>query len=168
MLRLNCDAANKLIKQLTTDRQALLIQEAQASYFSYLQGEEPFKPDYDFTATQNQLDEYATKIAAIRHAVNEFNVKTVLPGLDITVDQALVMLPILTAEKDKLDRMRQSLPKTRVRSSSNGQVSEFRESNFAPKDAENRYRNVLIRLTDIQQALNTVNLTGEIFVDINI
>ena len=54
-MRLNSDTANKLVKQLTKARSALLHQESQVNTFSFLQGEEPFKPAYDFAATQAKL-----------------------------------------------------------------------------------------------------------------
>lgn len=46
-MRLNSDTANKLVKQLTKARGTLLHQESQVDTYSYLQGEDPFKPDYD-------------------------------------------------------------------------------------------------------------------------
>ena len=55
-MRLNSDTANKLVKQLTKARGALLHQESQVDTYSYLQGEDPYKPDYDFATTQAKLE----------------------------------------------------------------------------------------------------------------
>ena len=55
-MRINSDSANKLVKQITSARSALVAQERQVTTYSFLQGEEPFKPDYDFAGTQAKLD----------------------------------------------------------------------------------------------------------------
>lgn len=46
---MNSDSANKLVKQLESARGTLLAQERQVITYSFLQGEEPFKPPYNLS-----------------------------------------------------------------------------------------------------------------------
>ena len=100
-MRINSDSANKLVKQITSARSALVAQERQVTTYSFLQGEEPFKPDYDFAGTQVKLDKMNEAIVILKHAINQFNISAKLPGMDITVDMALVKLPILTRSEER-------------------------------------------------------------------
>ena len=52
---MNCDSANKLVKQLQADKAAIQTKEAQNASYSYLNGETPEKPEYDFAETQAAL-----------------------------------------------------------------------------------------------------------------
>ena len=57
------------MKQLSLERSKLLAQEREASTYSYLHGEGPYVPEYDFATTQKKLDELAVETATIKHAV---------------------------------------------------------------------------------------------------
>lgn len=163
-MRLNSDAANKLVKQLTKAQSALLHQESQVNTYSFLQGEEPFKPDYDFSATQAKLDQISEAIVALKHAINLFNTTTKLPGLDITVDMALVELPILSANAGRLEAMSRVLEKTR---STNmvAKAAEYTCRNYSAEEAAASGAAARKRLVAIQQGLNTVNMTETFEVD---
>lgn len=163
---MNCDAANKLIKQLQADRNALLSKERDAMSYSYLSGETPEPPEYDFAATQEELDKYAKNIEVLKHAVNRFNLTTELPGTALTIDAALVRMAILSQEKFKLDRMRNAKPRSRTTTGRG--VSEYTELNYDPKEVEATFRAVCDELIAIQQALNIANLTETFEVDIDL
>lgn len=157
-MKLTCDSASKLVKQLSMERNKLISQEQELCTYSYLQGEEPFQPEYDFQATQQKLDELTQQIITLKHAINQFNVSTQLPGLDLTVDAALVKMAILSQNKVRLESMRRLLPKTRSLAPG-GKASEFCVRNFESQDAEAAYQRVSEELIAIQQGLNKVNLT---------
>ena len=63
-MQMNCDSVNKLVKQLQTDRDALLARERRDSSFSYLVGESAIIPEYHFTVVQDQIDRYNQRIIA--------------------------------------------------------------------------------------------------------
>lgn len=162
---MNCDTANKRVKQLALERNKLLAQEREASTYSYLHGEEPYVPEYDFAATQKKLDELAVETATIKHAVNVFNSTTVSPITGLTVDAMLVRMPMLSAQKEKLGRMRSAMEKTR-RMAMNAKASEYTVRNYSAEEAEAEYQRVTDELTILQQELNRINLTEQFEVDI--
>ncbi len=163
-MRLNSDTANKLVKQLTKARGALLHQESQVDTYSYLQGEDPFKPDYDFATTQAKLGQIGEAIVALKHAINVFNTTTQLPGLGITVDMALVELPILSANVNKLEAMYRILEKTRSTNVA-AKTAEYTCRNYSAEEAAAACAASRERLVAIQQGLNTVNMTETFEVD---
>lgn len=163
-MRINSDSANKLVKQIASARSALVAQERQVFTYSFLQGEEPFKPDYDFAGTQAKLDKMNEAIITLKHAINRFNCSTKLPGLDITVDMALVKLPLLSAKVEKLERMASVLEKTRSTNVA-AKMAEYTCRNYDGGEAAAAYKAAHAELVAIQQALNTVNMTEFFEVD---
>lgn len=157
-MQMNCDTANKLVKKLSAERTKVLSAESTSSTFGYLQGEEPYKPEYDFAATQAALAALDNKIITLKHAVNLFNISHMVPGTNLTVDAALVRMTFLSSEKERLNRMRQ-VPKKRRSVSIGGKTSEFTERNYDDADAEAAYQAALSELTTIQQGLNAINMT---------
>lgn len=163
-MRLNSDTANKFVKQLNKARSTLLYQESQVNTYSFLQGEEPFVPNYDFAETQMKLDQLSKAITTLKHAINMFNTTTELPGLGITVDMALVELPILTANVSRLENMAQMLEKTRTTNIA-AKAAEYTCRNFSAEEAAKACTAARERLVAIQQGLNTVNMTESFEVD---
>lgn len=162
---MNCDSANKMVKQLQADKLAIQSKETQDSSYSYLNGETPEKPEYDFAETQAALRQYDDKIIKLKHAINVFNCTTQLEGLDMTIDAALVRMAMLSNEKNKLNSMRTAQKKSRITTLRG--VSEFTELNYAVEDAQARYEEISKELLAIQQALNIANLTKTFEVDID-
>lgn len=168
-MRLTCDAANKLIKQLNADRDAMLTRERSSYTYSYIYGETPFIPAYDFAKTQAALEKNAENIVKLRHAVNVAN-STVTSNLTgMTIDEMLVRMPIVNAKKAKLDTMRQMAPKNRTPSFGSGKgVSEYVETNFRQSEADDAYRETVAELTTLQSELNRLNMETEFEVDIEL
>lgn len=165
-MKMNCDAANKMVRQLQSDISVLLGAEKESSTYTYGadEKERPAAPFYDFDSTSRKLGEYEAKVRKLKHAINVFNVSTVLPGLDITIDEALVKMAMLNQRKKTLQEMRSMQPLTR--SQGYGKAAEYRVRNFEPKPVQDVYDQVSAELLEIQQALNRANLTEEIEVDI--
>lgn len=155
---MNSDSANKLVKQLESARGTLLAQERQVITYSFLQGEEPFKPPYNFTETQEKLGKLNEVIVALKHAINVFNTTTKLPDMDLTVDMALVRLPILTGMVSKLESMAGMLEKTRQTNIA-AKAAEYTCRNFDGEEAKRAFLAAQEERKAIQQALNTVNMT---------
>ena len=107
----------KLLRCLNEEHDTFIGQENLGSTFIVASGEdvESLRPEYDYAQMQEALKENEAKIRRIKHALNVFNSTHKLPGYDITVDEALVLIPQLSARKARLGSMRANLPKTRER-----------------------------------------------------
>lgn len=162
---MNCDAINKRIKSLIDERNKLLSVERQVCTYSYIAGEEPVIPEYSFEKTQSRVDEISEEIVRLKHVVNKFNTTTLIPGTELTVDAALVRLPILTEQRARLERLRSVLPISRSTSRLSGGASEYTVRNFDPAVVEEEYASVCNEQMLLQQGLNIVNLTVDLPVD---
>lgn len=165
MQKMTSDAANKLIKQLMADKAKILRQEQDACCYSYLHGEEPFVPDYNFAKAQEELNDINRNIVTIKHALNVFNSTTVSEILWLTVDAMLVKMPMLTEAKLRLDRMRSVAPKT-SRINMGSKASEYTVRNYDADVVEAEYRKVSMELMTLQQELNRINNSITFEVDI--
>ena len=87
-----------------------------------------------------------------------------MPGLGITVDMALVELPILSANVNKLEAMSRILEKTRSTNVA-AKTAEYTCRNYSAEEAAAACAASRERLVAIQQGLNTVNMTETFEVD---
>ncbi|MCD7763953.1 MAG: hypothetical protein LUI14_12320 [Lachnospiraceae bacterium] len=127
------------------------------------------RPEYDFVKYQEELAGLEKKIRVIKHAISMFNVNTVLPNMDgLTIDQALVYLPQLTAQKQKLGIMARRLPKERLQNSrtTTAAVSEFCFANYDIKTAKEEYKMTVDTITALQSALDLINNTETFEIDL--
>ena len=165
-VKMTVDSANKRVKLLMQEVQNLAAEEQKACTYSYSAGEEPFIPEYDFETSQKQKARFWNEIIAFKHAINVFNTTHVVPGTDMTVDQALVRLPILTKHVECLQKMRRTPSKERY-VSYNG-VASYTIRNFNNDVAEQHYNDAMHELQKIRQGLSKLNLTSEIEVEIDV
>ena len=105
IMRYTSAQAAKLLRRLREEHQRLLAREAETQVFLAAVGEdvEALRPAYDYRAVQDKLAELEKQIRTIRHAMNLFNLNTVVEGM--TIDELLVYLPQLGERKEKLGRM---------------------------------------------------------------
>ena len=91
--------AAKLLRTLNEEYNNLKEKELQSYVFIAAVGEdlESIRPSYNYSEVQEQLDVLEQKIRIVKHAINEFNLKTIVPGFDMTIDQMLIYLPQLTS-----------------------------------------------------------------------
>jgi len=157
---MNSDFANKTIKNLRAEEATLLQAESRDQTYSYAASEQPQIPPYSFPETQRRLSEIRGKIAAIRHAVNKFNINTKLDGYDMTVDEALGRMSLLHEEKNRLYRMLQIPEKTRSREYGSKEA-DYICRNFDIAEVQAAYDSVCEELMKLQQAINIANLTVE-------
>ena len=103
-MKYNSAQAAKLLSKLQQDFDQLAVLEANAKTFLASVGEDPetVRPEYDYKATKKELDALSAKIRKVKHAINAFNTKTVVPEFGITIDELLVYIPQLSAKKAKL------------------------------------------------------------------
>ena len=154
--------ANKLLREKNDAYKMLLKKEEMSCSFVVTIQEDPetLRPEYDYRQTQQELQKLAAEIRMIKHAINTFNLETVIPEFDMTIDQMLVYIPQLTAAKNKYDRMRSRLPKQRVKTDRFMPSSNFVEydyANYQVADAETDYDRVAKELAKAQTALDVVN-----------
>lgn len=159
-MKLNSDTANKLIKNLQSEIETLLQAESRDCTYSHSPSESPIIPKYSFADTQAKLEELRGKVAALRHAVNRFNIETKVNGFDMTVDEALGYMSRLNEEKRRLYRLTQIPEVTRTRGFG-GKEPDLVHRNFDAGEVQAAYKETCENLMRIQQAINVANLTVE-------
>ena len=150
--------AGKLIKKLEDEIRRLQENEQKSATFRAASTEDPetLRPAYDFAETQAKIAALQEQLRTAKHAVNVFNTTHTLPGFDgLTIDQALVLLPQLNAQKEKLRMMAARLPKERVL----GYNIDYTIANYDIAAAADAYQEVSARLSALQLALDAANTT---------
>ncbi len=163
--------ANKLLRKLNEERDALLEKEHRSSTFLAAMGEEveSVRPEYDYKDTLRALDELDEKIRIVKHAINGFNLQHTVPGFVMSIDQMLVYIPQLTAKKQKLGQMKNRLPKQREAANTfgrNNNIIDYRYANYDIKTVEEDYMAVTDELARAQTALDVLNNTETMEIEI--
>ena len=164
-MKLNSDTANKLIKNLQSEIETLLQAESRDCTYSHSPSESPIIPKYSFADTQAKLEELRGKVAALRHAVNRFNIETKVPGFDITVDEALGHMSRLNEDKRRLSSLA-SIPEITRSREYGSKEPDLVHRNFSNEEVQAAYKETCDQLMRIQQAINVANLTIEFDVDV--
>lgn len=162
--------ANKLLRKLNSDYQILLNNEAQSRTFLAATGEDPesVRPAYDYEKTQEDLKALAKKIRTVKHAINVFNSTTKVEGFDMTIDEMLVALPMISERVKTLNSMRSELPKVRERTYGSGvnATIDYRYVNYDIEKVAADYEEEYATLSAAQTALNLLNNTSTMEIEI--
>lgn len=160
--------AAKLLRQLNEDYSSVLTMEVQSREFLASVGEdvESVRPAYDYAQIQAQLEELEKKIRIVKHAINVFNSTTVIDGFNMTIDQMLVYIPQLTQRKNKLSAMKSRLPKAREPISYGKNIIDYRYANYDISAVEADYIKAAEELSKAQTALDLVNSTQTMEIDL--
>ena len=164
--------ASKLLRKLNEDRAALLAMESRSKSFIASANEDlaAIAPEYDHVETAKALDALNEKIRKVRHAINVFNTTHKVESFDkyeaMTIDEVLIALPQLTERKEKLARMKDSLPKTRLRTIPGSNVIEYEYANYDIKTVQREYDDVSAALSTLQLALDKINTTEKMEIDV--
>lgn len=160
--------AGKLLKKLNDEHRSILLREINGKEFLAAVGEdtESVRPDYDFAKVQAELFAVETKIRKVKHALNMFNSTTVISEFNITIDEMLVLIPQLTAKKEKLAKMKDKLPKVREQTRMNSSILDYRYLNYDVKEIATEYEKTADTLSKAQNALDAVNMTKTLEVDL--
>ena len=161
--------AGKLLRKLNDDYTALLKKEEMSKDFLVSLGENPdaIRPEYDFCATQKELEKFEKEIRIVKHALNVFNSTTVIPEFDITIDEMLVLIPQLSKRKQKLAAMKGKLPKMREQGyARNSAMVEYRYLNYEVSWVESEYKKTTELLAKAQTALDIINNTSTLEIDL--
>ena len=157
---INSATANKILKQSSDERARIVNFESSNCTYSYGKDECYENPNnYKFSNTNEKIVMLDNDILKLKHAINVFNVTTKVPGKDITVDMALVALPLLQNRKHTLESM---ISKDNVsrRILSTG-VVEYTEIAYDKKEVELELQAVNKEIIDLQNGIDYVNLTVE-------
>lgn len=160
-MKLTSAEASKLLKKLMLEYESLKKKEVLSSTFLASVGEDPetVRPKYDYYETKEKLDELELKIRKLKHAVNLFNTATVIPEYDITIDEMLVLIPQLSARKDKLAGMVSVLPKAREEQGfgRSGNIIDYRYVNYDIDAVNEDLISISDELSRAQLALDRIN-----------
>lgn len=161
--------AGKLLRKLNDDYAALLQKEELSKDFLVSLGEdaETVRPEYDFLSAQRELEEAERKIRVVKHALNAFNARTIVPEFGVTIDEMLVLIPQLSKRKQKLAAMRGKLPKMREKSGyGSSSTVEYRYVNYEVSQAEKEYEKASEVLAKAQMALDSANNSQTLEIDL--
>lgn len=162
------NTALKAITILNDEKTKILSDENSNMTYSYFEGETPVIPEYNFVETVKKINQIDSDVRALKHAVKKFNLESKGPITGLTADEILIELPQMTMLKSKLSSMRNVPDKKRLRSLSGGNGSEYQIRNYNIEDVEAEYRRASLRLMNLQEDMNRINLTGEFEVDIDL
>lgn len=171
MKTLTSAAANKLLRSYDEEKLYLTSMERETSTYILAETEKNQEPPaYDYQEVSDKLEELNRKICTVKHAINVFNVSTKLDGFDMTIDEALVRLSILSRTKLRLDGMRKRQPKARAnygygRSASN--LIEYEYVNYDLEQVRSDFEKVSDEISRIQMALDYCNQTITFEVDVD-
>lgn len=167
-MKMTSAQAAKLLRQLKEELSALHLRENNSRSFLASLGEDPesVRPDYDYDAMKKQMNVVETKIRKLKHTINVFNTTTLIPEFGITIDEMLVYLPQLSANCSRLAKMKGVLPKERANSGYGSNVIDYRYVNYDIEQVNKDYTELSEKLANAQTALDYVNSTVEMEVDI--
>lgn len=155
--------ADKLLRKVNEELNLLKENENQSSLFNAALGEEveDVRPAYDYADTQAKIAACNEKVRIIKHAINQFNVATLVGDTGYTIDQMLIVLPQLAERRSKLYRMQGHLPKQRttVRGIGNNAVIDYEYANYDVEAVKADYEAIGELISKYQVALDVVNTT---------
>ena len=170
MIKMTSAEAAKLLKKFNEELNAIMCKEEQSKDFLAALGEDPetVRPKYNYAETSKKIAEIETKIRMLKHSINVFNTTTIVPEINMTIDQALIYIPQLTKKCNKLWGMMNKLPKSRENATmfgSGNSVIDYRYINYDVKDVESDYYKCKHKLDCAQLQLDLVNSTLQLSVE---
>lgn len=170
MIKVTSDEAQKLISKLRTKETDLSQKMSSLSTYvaAIVENPDELRPDFDFKSAVAEIENLDTNIIKIQHAKNQFNTVTILPDLDMTIDEALVRLSHLNKMYSVYHRMASKQKKERNSSRIGNKDIEYIYTNYEPSDAKEIADNMLDEIHKIQKVLNYVNSTVSFDVDIDV
>ena len=169
-MKMTSAQAAKLLRQWNESLKALQRREENTKTFLASLGEdiESVRPEYDYAAKQAEQAAIEANIRKLKHTLNVFNTTTIIPEFEMTIDQMLIYLPQLTNRLEKLSRMKELLPKQRENAlySRNSAIIDYRYANYDIQTVEKDYEVLAETLAKAQTALDYINNTVLLEVDL--
>lgn len=155
--------AAKLLRALNEEHDALIIEMEQKATFMAALGEDPdsVRPEFDYEAVWEKNLTLEDRIRKVKHAINVFNASTVIDEMAMTIDQILIYIPQLTAQKNRLADMASRLPKQRenVAYGRTSPIIDYKYTNYDIEIAKGQLQAVSDQLSKAQLALDLANST---------
>ncbi len=162
--------AAKMLKKITGEKNSLIREEQRTCVFNAALGEdiEDVRPVYDYEETQRKIAKYNEKIRLLKHAMNQFNVSQTVGDTGMTIDQVLVYLPQLTYVCQRLEKLQERLPKRRSDVGGVGRnlIIDYEYANYPVEKAREDYARVSDELARVQTALDLVNSTVKMDIEL--
>ena len=155
-----CAEAAKLLRSLNEELSVLRSREQKSFRFtaSIEEDIESARPLYNYQEEQKKQDDLMKKIRIVKHAINRFNLETLVPDFNMTIDEILVYIPQLSEKKKKLMNMAAYLPKERASDSSYGsKIIEYTYTNYEISEAQADLVKVTDELAKAQTSLDLIN-----------
>lgn len=170
-MRYTSAEAAKLLRKLNEERDSLEQKEFRSRTFCAAVGEnvESVRPDYDYKAMQEALNQLDEKIRRVKHAISAFNLNHVVPEFGMSIDQLLIYIPQLNRRKQKLYGMQNRLSKQRETSAGAIKVTSIIDYNYANYDIDMvkaDYVSTADELARAQTALDVINSCEMLEIDI--
>lgn len=162
---MNSSGLNKLLNNLREEKTAFEHEMYEKMTSSYCIGEaEPEAEQINIHEYVRKIREFDNEILQVKHAINKFNCETVIDeNTGLTIDQALVLLPIMNAEKALLDQLRQ-MPDVKRDTNRYLQQVEYTRRNFDKNEADQQYRYAADTIAFLQERIDAANLNIPIHV----
>ena len=159
----------KILKRTEEELSSLCVRESNSKKFNAAVGEnvESVRPAYSFSAVQKEKELLHAKIRKIKHALNVYNVSTVIPELNMTIDQVLIYIPQLTVLKKLYSDMKNEMPKMRVTNFRAVNIIDYTYANYDNKEVTDKYNQVSETLAAAQMALDKINSVESIEIELN-
>ena len=173
MAKITSAEASKILKKLNEELNSVMRKEEQSKDFLAALGEDPetVRPKYDYADTSKKIAEIETKIRLLKHSINVFNTTTIVPEINMTIDQALIYIPQLSKKCNKLWEMMNKLPKTRENAAMYGRgnsIIDYRYINYDVDEVKRDYYWWKNELDVAQLQLDLVNSTFQLSVDASV
>ena len=165
--------ANKLLRKLKEELEMENESSVKGRTFTAAIEEniEDVRPEFSLSGSESRIDVLEKKIRTVKHAINEFNVTNKISdgeGGRITIDEALVLIPMLTAKKKRLSALARMAPKSRHTDRYvSGRFIEYDYANFSIDEAKKMLEATADRLTKVQLALDEANNTITMEIDLS-
>jgi len=154
--------ANKELKKLQVKYERLKNDEKDGSTFiaSINENTESNRPNFDMMEYLKEVDKVVNEMKELKHKINVYNTTTKLFDVDITIDEALLLLPILNEEKERLYTLSSMPLKKRVPNGGFGSsIIDYQYVNFDIQEVKEKYEKVVERVNAVQFSLDKTNST---------
>lgn len=148
----------KLIKELETQKCALIEQEDANSVVSYKEGETPMDTGYRYEETRAAVQALDDRVRSLRVLLAAANVSVKVEPFGVTIGEALVLLAQLQNARAQVDSLASRRPRCR-RLTSNG-VVEFTECAYDVSRAVADSKQLREKISALQIAIDRANLTN--------
>jgi len=167
-MRFTSAEANKYLKELVDGKSMLQVDERQNSTFiaATIEDIEDVRPAFDLNDSQQQIRSVNEKIRKLKHAINLFNVQTVVDGFDMTIDEMLVYLPQLSQRVEELSRLSRLPAKERLNDRTSINLIEYRYANYDVQKARQLSSELFSLQHRAQTTLDLINNTVQFEVDL--